>query len=215
VSLLRAETSHDGSRDDHVTAALALPPPDVDDPLPAPVGAVTEVAAPWPDHVPDGGRHGFRPDDEPAFAAAVRGLAARVGPHVAGSVHVLGTEELMHLPLRLAEVLGADGHAVTVSSTTRSPVVVLDEPGYAVRHGLAFRAHDGGSGADDVVVRYAYNLAPGAAYNLAPGAADTVVLVLDPATPPDGAADLVARLRGLTERVVVLRLCGDAEGGEA
>lgn len=206
VALLRAETRTDGVRDEHVSAALAADPPGVDDPLPTATGAVEEVAADWPAGVPDGGRHGFRPTDAAAFDDAVADLADRVRPHLAGSVHVLGTEELMHLPLRLAEALVAPGPAseVTVSSTTRSPVVVLDDPGYAVRHGLAFRSHDGGSGPGDTPARYAYNLAP--------GAFGTVVLVLDPATPADGAADLVTRLQGLTQRVVVLRL-RDGDGG--
>ncbi|WP_299057853.1 phosphoribosyltransferase domain-containing protein [uncultured Nocardioides sp.] len=206
VALLRAETRTDGARDEHVAAALAADPPDPDAPLPAATGAVEDVTAPWPAGVPDGGRHAFRPTDAAAFDAAVADLADRVRPLLHGRVHVLGTEELMHLPLRLAEALTA-GHddEVTVSSTTRSPVVVLDDPGYAVRHGLAFRSHDGGSGPDDTPARYAYNLAP--------GAFGTAVLVLDPATGPDGAADLVARLRVVAPRVVVLRLRDGDDAG--
>ena len=52
---------------------------------------------------------------------------------------VLGTEELMWLPLRLAAEL--PGNVVT-HSTTRSPVLAADLPGYAVRRVLHFPAPD-------------------------------------------------------------------------
>jgi len=110
---------------------------------------------------------------------------------------VLGTEELMYVPHRLAESLERDlpEVTVTVSSTTRSPVVVMDLPGYAVRHGLTFATHDG---ADDGKPRFAYNLAS--------GRFDTIVLVLDAATPAGGADELRARLREVCGRLVVARV---------
>ena len=84
----------------------------------------------------------------------------------------------MYLPHRIAEDLESTRPAleVTVSSTTRSPVVVRDDPAYAVRHGITFPAHDG---ADDGRPRFAYNLEP--------GRFDAIVLVVDDATPVDGA----------------------------
>ena len=72
---------------------------------------------------------------------------------------------------------------------------MLDEPGYAVRHGITFAPHDG---AEDDQPRFAYNLAP--------GRFETIVLVVDAATPRDGAADLRAALRGLCRRLVVVRV---------
>ena len=50
---------------------------------------------------------------------------------------MLGTEELMQLPLRLAQTLADAGHDVAFSTTTRSPAVVVDEPGLRA----AQRAH--------------------------------------------------------------------------
>ncbi|MEO9324784.1 phosphoribosyltransferase family protein [Nocardioides sp. C4-1] len=157
----------------------------------------------WPAGVPDGGRHGLGPADADGFETAVAALAAEVGDLVAGarSVHVLGTEELMYLPHRIGEALETARPAldVTVSSTTRSPVVVRDDPAYAIRHGITFEAHDG---ADDGKPRFAYNLEP--------GRFDAIVLVVDDATPVDGADDLRAALRTLTDRLVVARV---AEAG--
>ncbi|GAA5151643.1 hypothetical protein GCM10023340_30770 [Nocardioides marinquilinus] len=192
VALARGEVRVGGEPDAAVAAALdtALPPP------PAPRADEVATTVTWPADVPTGGRHGLRAADA-AFDAAVAALAAEVdGLLVGDAVHVLGTEELMYLPHRLAEAL--DHREVTVSSTTRSPVVVVDDPGYAVRHGITFAAHDG---ADDGAPRFAYNLEP--------GRFDTIVLVVDAATPAPadgGAADLRAALAGLCERVVVARV---------
>lgn len=85
-----------------------------------------------------------------------------------GRVLVLGFEELMYAPLRLAEALqteldrvgGPAGAAeVRYSTTTRSPVLALDHPGYAIRTRLTFPAHD--APADGPGPRFAYNVAPG------------------------------------------------------
>ncbi len=43
------------------------------------------------------------------------------------------------------------------STTTRSPVLAVDDPGYAIRTRLAFPAHD--DPADGPGERYAYNVA--------------------------------------------------------
>ncbi|MFH8620859.1 phosphoribosyltransferase [Streptomyces vietnamensis] len=97
-------------------------------------------------------------------------------------VLVLGFEELMYAPLRLGTALEDAGHDVRYSTTTRSPVLAVDDPGYAIRTRLVFPAHD--DPADGPGERYAYNVA-GAGF-------DAVVLVVDSAadTPalhaPDG-----------------------------
>ncbi len=176
----------------------------------------------WPRGLEPGGRHGIGAAERDALELALPAMARRLaevvwpvedigragrsGPSVC-SVLVLGVEELMHLPVRLAVALadGVEGDGrpleVAVSSTTRSPVLGLDEPGYAIRNTLTFPAHD--SPADGPGPRFAYNL-------LGPGGArrfEAIVLVLDTAsdTPvlrgPDGLLEL---LRGATEHVVVV-----------
>jgi adenine/guanine phosphoribosyltransferase-like PRPP-binding protein len=138
----------------------------------------------WPDGVRDGGRHGFPDAERPAFDAAVSEVARRLLPGLprgAGErLLVLGSEELMYLPTRLAAELAAllagDGVEVLVSSTTRSPVVPVDEPGCAIRTALTFPAHD--DPADGPGPRYAYNVAPPAG-----GVPfDAVLLVVDDAS---------------------------------
>ncbi|WKN14461.1 phosphoribosyltransferase [Streptomyces sp. JUS-F4] len=112
---------------------------------------------------------------------------------------VLGFEELMYAPLRLGtaleEALGPDAE-VRYSTTTRSPVLAVDDPGYAIRTRLVFPAHD--DPADGPGDRYAYNVA-GAGF-------DAVVAVVDSTadTPelhaPEG---LLARLAPHTGQVLL------------
>ncbi|MEU2870276.1 phosphoribosyltransferase [Streptomyces olivoreticuli] len=231
----------------------------------------------WPAGVPDGGRHGFTPAHRSRLEAALPDMAARLAealPRGARRVLVLGNEELMYAPLRLAcaleealggpadrvrESLGGDGgdlasgspdrtggpeaarrdgargsvgdvqgvrgdgradHArgrpgtgrgdrasglaavapdvpeaersgrvsgypdagrgdrasgpaagvdIRFSTTTRSPVLAVDDPGYAIRTRIGFPAHD--DPADGPGPRYAYNVA-GAGF-------DAVVAVVD------------------------------------
>ncbi|MFE8914049.1 phosphoribosyltransferase [Streptomyces globisporus] len=177
----------------------ASPPPSV--PAPAPV---TRVDLAWPAGVPDGGRHGFTPAHRAALEAALPEMAERIAGALGGGarrgrVLVLGFEELMYAPLRLGtaleETLGADTE-VRYSTTTRSPVLAVDDPGYAIRTRLVFPAHD--TPADGPGDRYAYNVA-GAGF-------DAVVAVVDSAadTPelhaPDG---LLARLAEHTGQVLL------------
>ncbi|WP_199485312.1 phosphoribosyltransferase family protein [Actinomadura craniellae] len=158
---------------------------------------VTRVEIGWPDGLPDGGRHGFTPEHRAALEKELPAQAARLAaelPAAARRVLVLGFEELMYVPLRLAEAL-ADAlprAAVRYSTTTRSPVLAVDDPGYAIRTRLAFPAHD--DPADGPGTRYAYNVAPGAD----PARAfDAIVLVVDgPADTPALAGGLLPLLAG-------------------
>jgi adenine/guanine phosphoribosyltransferase-like PRPP-binding protein len=153
---------------------------------------------------PDGGRHGFSPADHVALAAALPQLAGGLDVRPGERALVLGTEELMALPLRLAQTLADAGHQVAFSTTTRSPAVVVDEPGYALRSAITFPAHD--DPADGPGPRFAYNVAPG------PDGTgwDHVVVVVDP--PADTASlysGLLAELRPHTRRLTVV-ITGDS-----
>jgi Phosphoribosyl transferase (PRTase)/Phosphoribosyl transferase/TRSP domain C terminus to PRTase_2/PELOTA RNA binding domain len=160
-------------------------------------GAVREVELGWPAGLPDGGRHGFLPRHRDRLEAALpemgRRLAGALPPGVR-RVLVLGNEELMYAPLRLAQALqdalapaarsagpatpvapAAVGAEVLYSTTTRSPVLAVDDPGYAIRSRMVFPAHDapGDGGEAGAGERYAYNVA-GAGF-------DAVVAVVDSA----------------------------------
>ncbi|MFD0314745.1 phosphoribosyltransferase [Streptomyces flavalbus] len=137
-------------------------------------GSVRRVALRWPGGVPDGGRHGFTPAHRRRLERALPALGARLAealPASARRVLVLGCEELMYAPLRLARELEQIAHGVDVrfSTTTRSPVLAVDDPGYAIRSRLVFPAHD--DPADGPGERYAYNVAG--------GGFDAVVAVVD------------------------------------
>ncbi|MDX3849658.1 phosphoribosyltransferase [Streptomyces sp. AK02-01A] len=200
-----------------LTSALAAPAPaSAPTPVPTPheedsgsgaggVAGAHAVRVPldWPAGVPDGGRHGFTPAHRirlesslPAMAAAV---AAELG--AARRVLILGFEELMYAPLRLAEALERTVEAeVRYSTTTRSPVLAVDDPGYAIRSRLVFPAHDTAAfpDGDGIGDRYAYNVA-GAGF-------DAVVAVIDSVADsselhaPDG---LLAQLAAHIPRVLV------------
>ncbi|MBM7368787.1 phosphoribosyltransferase [Gordonia hydrophobica] len=165
-----------------------------------PRGDVVFAPAPWPAHVPDGGRHGFLAADEAPFDAAVDDLAEHVAGFLAAdeAVTVVGHEELMYLPLCLAERLAASGRDVRYQTTTRSPAHVRDEPGYPLRRGFTFPSPEG----PDPAARFVYNLA-------APGAAvlPTVLLVLDSPADTDrlrAAGGLVDVLAAAGHRVVAV-----------
>ncbi|MFD8384047.1 phosphoribosyltransferase [Streptomyces sp. NPDC059679] len=172
----------------------------------------------WPQGLPDGGRHGFTPAHRERLEAALPGMAARIAEALGGGarrVLVLGFEELMYAPLRIAEALetalgtgqdtgsdtGSGGAEVRYSTTTRSPVLAVDDPGYAIRTRLAFPAHD--APADGPGERYAYNVAPGGDPTRR---FDAVVAVVDSSadTPelhaPDG---LLAHLAAHTDRLLL------------
>ncbi|MEU2250292.1 phosphoribosyltransferase [Streptomyces sp. NPDC019224] len=152
----------------------------------------TRVDLRWPAGVPDGGRHGFTQAHRALLEAALPAMADRVARALGDGprrVLVLGFEELMYAPLRLATALEERTDAeVRYSTTTRSPVLAVDDPGYAIRTRIVFPAHD--DPADGPGERYAYNVA-GAGF-------DAVVLVVDSAadTPalhaPGGLLDRLA-----------------------
>ncbi|MET9656554.1 phosphoribosyltransferase [Streptomyces sp. NPDC006510] len=159
----------------------------------------TRVDLRWPAGVPDGGRHGFTPAHRAVLEPALPAMAARIAGALgdARRVLVLGFEELMYAPLRLGTALEDHTDAeVRYSTTTRSPVLAVDDPGYAIRTRLVFPAHD--NPADGPGDRYAYNVA-GAGF-------DAVVLAVDSTadTPelhaPDG---LLAQLAAHTEHVLL------------
>ncbi|MFG2828001.1 phosphoribosyltransferase [Streptomyces sp. NPDC048434] len=158
---------------------------------------VVRVDLDWPAGLPDGGRHGFTPAHRARLEAALPDMATRIAQQLDGArrILVLGNEELMYAPLRIAEALdalmaeedggrkptpahdgtgagdaamapragqlsaSAGGTGVFFSTTTRSPVLALDDPGYAIRTRLSFPAHD--HPADGPGERYAYNVAAG------------------------------------------------------
>lgn len=186
---------------------------------PGPPADLGPVLTGWPAGLAESGRHGF-----PAAAHALVGpvaeqlarqLAARlrVGASPRDAVLsgrerrilVLGSEELMYAPLRIAVALADElaGEAIVrYSSTTRSPVVAVDDPGYAIRNRLTFPS------TDDVGPRFAYNVAD--------QSFDSVVLVADTDLAAHrGPAGLVGRLASVTDHLQLVRLPVHQPGSRA
>ncbi|PYI39998.1 hypothetical protein CVS30_00205 [Arthrobacter psychrolactophilus] len=76
----------------------------------------------------------------------------------AGPLAIVGCEENMFLPLAVATALGELLPEATVlfSTTTRSPIVPIDRPDYAIASALSFASHDLCN--DGPGIRFAYNL---------------------------------------------------------
>ena len=143
-------------------------------------GEVTTVALPWPADVPEGGRHGFLHSDTTGFTNAVDEAVATLLPELESSTStvVVGHEELMYLPLCIAEGLAHAGIPTTFQTTTRSPAFVRDVDGYPLRRGLTFTApeHDPGT------PRFVYNLLDP---DGSPDLPRIVLIIDDPADTPD------------------------------
>ncbi|MFE3441568.1 phosphoribosyltransferase [Nocardia sp. NPDC059180] len=140
-----------------IDAVAGLPEPQLN-PVAPQRGSFQRCELPWPEDVPEGGRHGILHSDTMAFEAAVdvatSALRGRLAAEFADRpVIVLGHEELMYLPLRLAVALAESGIPTRYQTTTRSPAYVLDEPGYPLRRGFRFTAPE--TGQDQP--RYLYN----------------------------------------------------------
>ena len=173
---------------------------------PAPV---VRAGSAWPAGVRESGRHGFTAKDHTALQAAAGAVAHELaGALRGGRVLVLGTEELMYAPLLLALALTEEVRhpaIVRFSTTTRSPVVAVDEPGYPIRTALTFASHD--DPADGPGERYAYNVAPAAGGQRF---TDVIVVVDDAGDTPQlhAARGLLTQLAGVCTQVHLVTLPG-------
>ena len=185
-----------------------------------------------------------RPDPDQA-ARIADALAAALGSSAgAGArVLVLATEEFMALPLAVAarlQDLRPDAD-IRYSTSTRSPIAALDEPGYAIRSAIAFGSDD--DAPDGPGPRFAYNfmhpegrfdtvlimaepgtavsglLGPGKIAEAVAGSADDVRLVVLPVQPPFPTPLTRPRLRllsaggrGVAAEGPEFRAAGSAEG---
>ena len=170
-----------------------LPEPPVR-PLDAARAPVTWLAVTLPDGVPALAMHRWGPAQERAAGEAMGQLAASLPVARDGRTLVLGDEELMYLPQLLAAALGGQ---VRTSTTTRTPAVTIDGPGYPLRTALRFASTEDGRRPV-----YAYNVA--ASSHPEPGNApgfDHIVLVTDAARGPR-TAQLAAELAASARRSV-------------
>ncbi len=119
------------------------------------------------------------------------------------SVLVLGSEEFIHVPLAVADELDRlnPGRVVRFSTTTRSPIVALDRPDYAITSSVRFASHD--TTVDGPGVRFAHNVSP------AGRGFGTIVLMPEPGTSADvlsGPGSVTEALSAACRSVVVVLL---------
>lgn len=131
--------------------------------------------------------------------AAVAELILPVLPD--GEVVVLGSEEFIAVPLVVAEHLDRRRGRTRFSTTTRSPIGVVDRPDYAIGSAVSFGSHD--RTIDGFGQRFAYNLTRGGERFAA------VVLFPEPGADTDRLLQpggIVEALRRVTDRVLVVLL---------
>lgn len=120
---------------------------------------------------------------DPDLTSSIAGaLSAVLGSSVGAGrrVLVLATEEFMALPLAVANRLQDLYPDVDIrySTSTRSPIAAVDDPGYAIRSAIAFGS--AGESADGAGPRFAYN------FSHPEGLFDTVLIMAEPGTPTAG-----------------------------
>ncbi len=153
VALASGEVSVPDDAGERVAGLVPLPLASA-----GPPGAAVAGRRVWPWGSVETGRHGFGPGDDAALEAAAGRVADDLDPALGSRVLVLGTEELMYAPLAIADALRSPERQVRFSSTTRSPVRVLEVEDYPIRSGITFAAHDNQT---EPGRRFAYNVAGG------------------------------------------------------
>lgn len=107
-------------------------------------GHVTEVMASWPIGVPYSGSEGLTASQLGQARDAAGDVARGLARHIPGStrrVHVIAWEEFAHVPALVAsELKSLIGAEVLISSTTRSPAHVVQQPGYPLQSVVEFAA---------------------------------------------------------------------------
>ena len=143
-------------------------------------------------------------------------VAARIAeaiPVPAEPVLVLGCEEFIHVPLTIANALAEalPGGTVRFSTTTRSPIVPIDRPDYAIANAVDFASHDVTE--DGPGPRHAYNVGPRREPSGAQGASfGSIVLVPEPGTDLasiTGPGSVTEALCAVTRAVVVVLMPAD------
>jgi hypothetical protein len=221
VALVRGAVTVPPDAAQRIAADLPQTDPPADQGAPA---TLSVVSLAWPADVPLGAAHGFAPADRLPFSAAIdevtRALDAQIGD--AQRVLLVGTEEFMYLPLRIALALsGRSGRSVAFQSTTRSPVHALDDAAYPIRRRIDFRSLvDGGPQTDR---RHLYNAhwpEPGGPNSGTgpghPAEPDVVVIVHDGSELPGPAGAGVAVGAATGARVVLAAVVAvsDAPAGD-
>jgi hypothetical protein len=146
---------------------------------------------------------GWTGHDEEVARAAAAELAGQLDVPPTDSTLVLGDEEFMYWPQQIAAALGPRVHT---SATTRSPVAVLDAPGYPVRTGYVYP-----STLDRATAAFLYNVVPCADRAAPAPGFSHIVFVTDQ---PRAAVDevLVEHLASAARDCVVVLNLDRAEG---
>jgi hypothetical protein len=200
VCLLTGEVRLPADLAERAAALVAAEQPDA---APGPPVPVRRWVLHLPARTPLTGALGWDATAEAGLREATRRLADALRPETDESVLVLGDEELMYAGQLTAAALGP---TALTSSTTRSPALVVDEPGYPLRTALRFGSTD-----DAGRPAFAYNVAASRHVDRGPAPGfDDVVLVADREPSPT----LLAALAGAAGRSVHVVVLVEGDGPE-
>lgn len=141
--------------DDMIAEVNALPAPKLNATIRPRAGTARRLEVCWPPSIPEGARHGFTRADRSAVDRALGPAVTQLTDVLDATrpVLVVGHEEFMYLPLRVADALAGAGFAVRYQSSTRSPAYVHDVADYPLRRGYQFSACE----LADEASRFLYN----------------------------------------------------------
>ncbi|MGB3368478.1 MAG: phosphoribosyltransferase [Acidaminobacteraceae bacterium] len=83
------------------------------------------------------GRFGLNMSDHNVFKSRLDDISSKLQDYVKGKTLILGTEEFMYLPLKIASYIGGD---ISYKSTTRSPIYPCDDSNYPIKSGISFES---------------------------------------------------------------------------
>ncbi len=96
------------------------------------------------------GRFGLTVKEQKKLMKNIELTKEKLQSYVQGKTLILGTEEFMYIPLRIANELEGD---IYFKSTTRSPIFPLDNGNYPIKGGIKFR-----STYNKNIINYLYNV---------------------------------------------------------
>lgn len=96
------------------------------------------------------GRFGLNKESHEILIDKLEKISNKVQEYVSGKTLILGTEEFMYIPMKIAANLTGD---IYYKSTTRSPIFPLNEKNYPINSGIKFK-----SIYNPNVVNYIYNI---------------------------------------------------------
>jgi len=134
------------------------------------------------------GRFGLGMSDHNDFRSKLGDIVPKLQGYVKGKTLVLGTEEFLYLPLKIASYIEGD---ISYKSTTRSPIYPCDDSNYPIKSGISFESFYN-SGVSNYV------------YNIEEEKYDTILVFVEKFNDDVSALNLYRKLEKICENVRIV-----------